>query len=312
MFGVEARTVMTEALRLRHRLVPYLYTMNEVAHRTGTPLVRPLYHADPREETVFSSLNTFLFGTELLVAPVTTARDRRTLRAATTAWLPEGTWVDFFDGTPYSGGRFVTLHRTLERYPVLARVGAIVPLVGGEDLSTTNPSALTVRVFAGADGAFTLYEDDDAAAPVCARTPLAWDQASGTFTIAPVEGDAAVLPQGRSWTLELVGVAPVEAASHPGSYDAATGTLRVEVGAVDPAVGATVRLAAPPAPFVPDADARLFALITQLQVGYPDKHALWAFLSQNPDPARRVAGLAALPIAEDIKPVIAEVLLARL
>ncbi len=312
MFGIEARTVMTEALRLRHRLVPYLYTMNEVAHRTGTPLVRPLYHADPREETVFSSLNTFLFGSELLVAPATTPRDRRTLRTATTAWLPEGTWVDFFDGTPYSGGRFVTLHRTLEQYPVLAKAGAIVPLVNGEDLNVANPAALTIRVFAGADGAFTLYEDDDAAEPVAARTTLTWDQASGTFVIAPVQGDASVVPHPRTWTLEVVGIARAEVDSYGSTYDAASGTLRVELGAVEPSLGASVRLTAPPTRFVPDADARLFALITQLQVGYPDKHALWAFLSQNPDPARRVAGLAALPIAEDIKPVIAEVLLARL
>jgi alpha-glucosidase (family GH31 glycosyl hydrolase) len=130
MFGAEARAVMTEALRLRHRLVPYLYTMNEVAHRTGTPLVRPLYHADPRPETVFSSLNTFLFGSDLLVAPATTPRDRRTLRAATTAWLPEGTWVDFFDGTPYSGGRFVTLHRTLEQVPRVGQGGRDRPARG--------------------------------------------------------------------------------------------------------------------------------------------------------------------------------------
>jgi alpha-glucosidase (family GH31 glycosyl hydrolase) len=241
MFGIEARTVMTEALRLRHRLVPYLYTMNEVAHRTGTPLVRPLYHADPREETVFSSLNTFLFGSELLVAPATTPRDRRTLRTATTAWLPEGTWVDFFDGTPYSGGRFVTLHRTLEQYPVLAKAGAIVPLVGGEDLNVANPAALTVRVFAGADGAFTLYEDDDAAEPR-SRHGRRFGLGSGVRHLRHRPRTRETPPwyrravPGRSnWSASR----PCRGRLPPGSaYDAASGTLRVEVGAVEPAPSA--------------------------------------------------------------------------
>ena len=309
MFGAEAGAVMGDALRLRHRLVPYLYTMNEVAHRTGTPLVRPLYHLDPRPETVFHAANSFLFG-DLLVAPLTEPRSPRTRHAAVTTWLPAGDWVDFFTGRRYTGGRFVTLHRPLNAYPVLARAGAIVPLVGGDDLGVANPAHLVARVFAGADGAFTLYEDDDALDPVVARTPLSWDAAAGVLTVGPVEGDAAVLPE-RTWSVELVGLAPNTAAGVASRYDEATGTLTLELGVLDPAVGASVRLDAPPAPADPRTDAVLFDLITQLQVGYIDKHALWDFLAQTPSLVRRIAGLPALPIAEDIKEVVAELLLAE-
>lgn len=311
MFGVEADAAMSAALRLRHRLVPYLYTMNELAHRAGTPLVRPLYHADPRPEAALHSHNSFLFGTELFVAPLTTPRDRRTLRASVTTWLPAGVWADFFTGRRYTGGRFVTLHRTLDEYPVLAKAGAIVPLVGGDDLGIANPADVLVRVFAGADGAFTLYEDDDAADPVVARTPLSWDEASGTFTIGAVEGDASVLPAERRWTVEVVGVAPDDVQGAAASYDESRGALSVDLGVVDPAFGASFALASPPRPSDPRTDAHLFDLVTQLQVGYPDKHALWAFLTENPDPARRIAGLPALPIADDIKEVVSEVLLAE-
>ncbi len=311
MFGVEADAAMSAALRLRHRLVPYLYTMNELAHRAGTPLVRPLYHADPRPEAALHSHNSFLFGTELFVAPLTTPRDRRTLRASVTTWLPAGVWADFFTGRRYTGGRFVTLHRTLDEYPVLAKAGAIVPLVGGDDLGIANPADVLVRVFAGADGAFTLYEDDDAADPVVARTPLSWDEASGTFTIGAVEGDASVLPAERRWTVEVVGVAPDDVQGAAASYDESRGALSVDLGVVDPAFGASFALASSPRPADPRTDAHLFDLVTQLQVGYPDKHALWAFLTENPDAARRIAGLPALPIADDVKEVVSEVLLAE-
>ncbi|MCL4722134.1 MAG: glycoside hydrolase, partial [Gammaproteobacteria bacterium] len=136
-----ARTAMGESLRLRHRLIPYLYTMAERAHRLGEPLVRPLYHVDPRLEAL-AARNSFLFGSELLVAPITTPADRRTTLAEVSTWLPAGQWIDFFTGVRYSGGRSVQLHRGLDGYPVLAKEGAIVPLTGPESFGVENPASL--------------------------------------------------------------------------------------------------------------------------------------------------------------------------
>ena len=313
-FGAEARAVMADALRLRHRLLPYLHTMNERAHRLAEPLVRPVYHADPRPESVLPGSGAFLFGTGLLVAPLTTPADRRTRRASVTTWLPEGTWHDWYSGLRYTGGRFVTFRRPLETYPVLARSGTIVPLVDGDDLSVANPAALHVRVFAGADGEFVLYEDDDGGEPAACRTRLSWNQADGTFTIDPAVGDASVLPDLRRWRVSVTGLAPsgTGAASEARTtYDNATGSVTVDLGVVDPAVGASFDVALRSASDQ-RLDERLFALVHDLQVGYIDKHALWEFLEANPGRVARVGGLASLPIADDIKDVVGELLLADL
>ena len=124
-----SRAVMGDFLRLRHRLLPYLYTMNERAHRLAEPLLRPLYYADYRPETL-ASRNAYLFGSELLVAAITSPVDRATGLASVRTWLPAGEWIDFFTGLRYSGARLVTLHRPIEGYPVLAKAGAILPLTG--------------------------------------------------------------------------------------------------------------------------------------------------------------------------------------
>ena len=170
-FEPAARAVMTEHLRLRHRLVPYLHTMNHRAAAEGRPLVEPMYHAWPSSAEAYDQPNQFLFGSELVVAPLTSPADLRTRLASVRAWLPAGTWVDVFTGLVYDGGRELLLHRDLSTIPVLAPAGAIVPLDGAEvpGNDPVNPSALEVLVVVGADGAFTLVEDDGTAAGVASH-----------------------------------------------------------------------------------------------------------------------------------------------
>ena len=111
LYPREARAAMGDALRFRHRLVPYLHTMNHRAAADGVPLVRPMYHLAPEEERAYAVPNQFAFGSELLVAPITTPRDPVTLRGAVRAWLPPGTWIDIFTSTVYEGDREIELHR---------------------------------------------------------------------------------------------------------------------------------------------------------------------------------------------------------
>uniref|UniRef100_UPI0039F12184 glycoside hydrolase family 31 protein n=1 Tax=Sinomonas sp. G460-2 TaxID=3393464 RepID=UPI0039F12184 len=165
-YRADAEAVMADFLRLRHRLVPYLHTMNHRAFTEGRPIVEPMYYEYPEEGDAYEVPNQFLFGTELLVAPVVEPRDRALNRASAPAWLPPGVWIDFFTGTVYRGGRRARLYRTLETMPVLARAGAIVPMAHPDTLGngTPAPERFELRVFAGASGEFTLIEDDGGAA----------------------------------------------------------------------------------------------------------------------------------------------------
>ena len=203
-FGARAREVMAEFLRLRHQLLPYLATMNVRAHE-GRPVVEPMYYSHPDEPAAYTVPNQFMFGTELLVAPITTPADRETGLARVKAWLPEGEWVDVFTGTTYRGGRTLHLYRDLGSIPVLARAGAVVPMVPADAVAFgADPSSrVEVRVHAGADGEFTLVEDRDDSR--WARTRITYDDASGQVTVHDVEGDASTLPADRTYETVVVG-----------------------------------------------------------------------------------------------------------
>ena len=189
-FGPEAERTMTEFLRLRHRMLPYLDTMNHRAAREGTPLVLPMYYDWPEADEAYEVPNEFRLGSELLGAPITRPVDRSTLLGRVQAWLPAGTWVDLFTGTVYDGDRRLHLHRDLTTIPVLARSGALLPLDGREvpPNGTEHPEHLEVMVVVGADGAFDLAEDDDAAEPAVTTTGLRFDQAAGRVSVGPAQG----------------------------------------------------------------------------------------------------------------------------
>ncbi len=300
-----AREVMNDSLRLRHRLIPYLYTMAERAHRLGEPLVRPLYHLDPRPESL-DSRNSFAFGSELLVAPLTTPADRRTTLAQATTWLPAGDWIDFFTGLRYTGGRTVQLHRPLSGYPVLARAGGIVPLTGPDDYGTGNPDALEVHVFAGADGDFVLYEDDDAAEPTAVTTRLGYGHAEGSFTIHPAQGALDLVPAVRRYRLVVHGLDDVgaEGLSEP----VGAGPLVVELD-VPTAAGAVVRLTGERRPSDNRVESRVFALLEAAQIEYATKDAIWRLMDLT-EPLARLAGLQSLVLEPALHAALSELLLA--
>lgn len=164
-YPAEKAEIMKKYLRLRHMLVPYLFTMNEMCHSQGMPLVEPVYYEHPWEEAAYQYGNEYYFGTQLLVCPVTAPTEKSVLRARTQAWLPEGIWFDFFTGRIYQGNRHVVLWRKLEEMPVFAKAGAIIPLSKDWKADVNrNPEELEVLVFPGSDGEFSLYEEYEGAA----------------------------------------------------------------------------------------------------------------------------------------------------
>ena len=274
LYPAEARAAMGDALRFRHRLVPYLHTMNHRASAEGVPLVRPMYHLAPREQRAYEVPNQFAFGSELIVAPITTPRDPVTLRGAARAWLPPGTWIDIFTSTVYDGDREVELHRDLGSVPALLRAGGILPLAAADDLDATrNPERLELLVAPGADGEFTLVEDDGTGATPddipAARTTIAWEQSSGVLTIGAADDPHGLLPRERSWTVRFLGLdrEPVHVSGSTAE------PLRAEAGA-------------DPQPRTPDRSGALFATLNAAQWGHEAKEAAWRTLTSGLDPAR--------------------------
>jgi hypothetical protein len=218
VFGEEARRIATNALRFRHRLIPYLYSMNYLSATQGEGLIQPIYWSHPaenpwkvsrqrkqeKEQFDFCYKNQFTFGTELMICSITSPRDKVTLMSEVKAWLPPGTWVDLNSGLVYDGDRETTLHRNLDEYPVFARPGSIIPLDAAKDIENggNNPNELEIVVVVGKSGKFELKEDDGKGTinSVQTRTStVIYDHDTGLIRI----DDAS--PNPRSWSVRLLG-----------------------------------------------------------------------------------------------------------
>ncbi|VVT01318.1 TIM-barrel domain-containing protein [Erythrobacter sp. EC-HK427] len=175
--------------RLRYALVPYIYTVAAGTHYDDGTIMRPLVMDFEADRAVWDIDDTYLFGPSLLVAPVTAFSARERL-----VYLPAGTsWIDAASGLRLAGGQTTSASAPRERMPLFVRAGAIVPT--GPVLQSTAQDTggdLTIHVFTGADGSFSLYEDEGTDMGYTrgehARIPLRWDEASRTLSIGVREG----------------------------------------------------------------------------------------------------------------------------
>ena len=193
-------------LNLRHRLIPYIFTMDYRTHLDGIALCEPLYYSYPENENAYSCPNQYMFGSELMVCPITQRNHKSLNMGSVKAWLPEGRWVDIFTGQCYEGEGFVELFRDVELMPVLAKDGAIIPLSGDEGNKTDNPKSLEIIAFSG-DGEFTLIEDNAKTDYInhIAKTKfeMHYENDVLSFKIGKAEGDLAVLPQTRDYKVKI-------------------------------------------------------------------------------------------------------------
>jgi alpha-glucosidase (family GH31 glycosyl hydrolase) len=301
-FGAEAERLMKQSLRLRHQLLPYLYSMNRRAH-----------YEHPQRSEAYEHRNEYLFGTNLLVAPITVPRDRHTGLAASTAWLPPGEWIDIHTGLTYQGDRTIVLHRALDSVPVLARAGSVLPMTAASELrfGTDNPPRLEVRVYAGADGTFTMSEDADD--EKWAETTFGF--ARGDFVISPVHGEAGVVPAGRSVDLVLCGFTRVDAVTVGGRQlelrdGPVPGSVLVSLGTLDPAaelrasVRGDLRLRTND-----DVRERIFTLLDRAQIEYALKTTVWALVEHPLD--RLIGELSALELPGNLYRALIELVTAN-
>lgn len=308
---------MGEALRFRHRLVPYLHTMNHVA-ATGTPLVRPMYHVEPERPEAYDVPNQFTFGSELIVAPVTTRRDEVTLLSSTPAWLPPGTWTDIFTGTVYDGDRHIELHRSLDGMPALLRGGGILPLAGPDDLDATrNPEHLELLVAPSESGTFTLIEDDgqgDGTNLRTVTTRLEWDAGSGTLRIGPADGPEGIVPAARTWTVTFLADLPTGPAlvdGNPCEVTGGPGRFSVTVGAAATASATTVEVKLG-SPLHPDRTRdTIQGILAAAQFDNPTKLEMWRIVSSSGPLTSKISALHALRVPAQLLSAVMEQLTAR-
>ncbi|WP_244180982.1 TIM-barrel domain-containing protein [Amycolatopsis pretoriensis] len=213
-------------LRLREALVPYTYTLAQQASTTGVPITRPLYLNYPDQEAAYTNSQEYLYGDNVLVAPITSSG------GSVSAWIPPGKWTDYFTGTVYVGPSTATITKPLSEMPVLVKAGGILPTrTNYVDNAAAPLDRLTVDVTAGANGKFSLYEDRGERTGPSTVTGIGWQDATRTLTVDAAPGAA---PR-RVYTLRVADVAAPTAVSLDGlrlpatawSYDGKSRTITV-------------------------------------------------------------------------------------
>lgn len=150
-------------LRLRAKLIPYVYTEAHKYTETGIPFIKPIYYNFPELYDEVEYKNEYYFGDSLFICPITKQKDIVMNRTIQRMFLPTGVWYDFQTGIKYNGNkRYISFYKD-EDYPIFATQGSIIPLaiLNEEHLnSSKNPDGLEVHIFPGKSNTYTIYEDD--------------------------------------------------------------------------------------------------------------------------------------------------------
>ncbi|HVU35279.1 MAG TPA: TIM-barrel domain-containing protein [Opitutaceae bacterium] len=220
--GSPAERAIVKYDRLRYRLLPYVYAVAGAVTQDGTTFMRPLVMDFAGDAKARELADEYLFGPAFLVAPVTEYKAR-----SRAVYLPEtaGGWFDFWTGRQLAGGRTIDAPAPYDAAPLFVRAGSIVPF--GPDLQyTTEKRAdpVTLFVYGGADGDFSLYEDDGLTygyeKGAFTRIPMHWDEATQTFTLGARTSTFPGMLTDRTFNIVHV------SAAHAVGYDAAPAIAR--------------------------------------------------------------------------------------
>ena len=232
--GEPVYDAIEETIRLRYRLLPYIYSLAWQVTSNNESYLRPLFSDFAQDRKVWDMTDEFMFGRSILATPVLEPQytEERIVRgdASSVDWtepktaikyLPKGTsWYEFWTGKRYAGGQNVTFETRLNRVPMFVRAGSIVPM--GPVMQYVGEKAwdsLELHVYPGADAFFTLYEDEgdgyNYERGVYSTIPISWTERTQTLTIGERKGSypdmlekrqfTVVTPDGRQQTVDYSG-----------------------------------------------------------------------------------------------------------
>lgn len=254
-FPTATQPILINYINLRYRLMPYIYSQAWRVTNDGYTMMRPLVMDFRADSQVNGIGNQFMFGPSLLVNPVVTAG-----ASSRNVYLPASTgWFDFWTGASYTGGQTISANAPIQTMPIYVRAGSILPYGPSIQYAMETVDPIELRVYPGANGSFTLYEDEgdnyNYESGSYATIPFTWDDTAKTLTIGARTGSFPGMLAQR--TFRVVFVSPLH-----GAGLASTATPDVLVTYTGAAT--TVSQPAPPAP--PPAPAGLVATASNSQI----------------------------------------------
>lgn len=208
LHNAEVEPVCQKYLNLRYQLMPYTYSLAREAHDAGLPFMRALWLHYPRDAVAAKLGEEFLWGRDLLIAPVTE-------KAATArmVYLPEGEWFDWWTSERKSGSQWIERSVNLATMPIYVRAGAIIPFDPVRQYTAQPVSEPTeIKIFPGANGEFTLYDDDGESLGYRNGTDantvwirFTWDDVARKLTIEPDPRLKKWLGEARKFSIRVIG-----------------------------------------------------------------------------------------------------------
>jgi alpha-glucosidase len=208
--------VMRDAFVLRYSLIPYVYTQARRTYDTGISLCRPMYYDWPESPEAYRFPGEYMFGDDILVAPIATPVADSSLLAAKDVWLPEGKWMEWWTGSALTGPAIVTRSFALYEIPAYVRAGSVIPMQQKTNRANARPlDPLILTIFAGDSGSTSVYEDQGNSLGYL-RGECAWTDVRHTrrtdgtrrVDIAPVRGGFPRMLARRGYEVRLRGVLP--------------------------------------------------------------------------------------------------------
>lgn len=198
-YGEEAEKILVEYLRLRYRLMPYIYSLAFWTEQTGAPFMRALW-MDFSDRKCARIEDEFMFGPAILVAPVTEQG-----AVSREVYLPEGAkWYDFWTDKKWDGGQMITVDAPIDKIPLFVKEGSLLPL--GEVLPNSKEEQrdIDIQIYPGRDAAFFLYSDDGASYAYeegeYFLVKLAWEEEKQGLSIMEEHTSEKLCKKNYRWT----------------------------------------------------------------------------------------------------------------
>lgn len=206
-YGEQAKGIIADYIRLRYRLMPYIYSEAAQVTLDGSTLMRPYVFDFPQDHEALKQDGGYMFGRSILVNPVTEEGVKEC-----SVYLPENAagWYDWWTGEKVNGGQYVQAKVDIEHIPVYVKGGSIVP-VGGEKqfVAQKTDDPVVLKVYPGADASFVLYEDEgenyNYENGAYSLIEMEWDDAKGTLTIGKRSGSFEGMEKERTFVVEVLG-----------------------------------------------------------------------------------------------------------
>jgi alpha-glucosidase/alpha-D-xyloside xylohydrolase len=192
-------------MELRYRMMPYVYSLVNQTHETGIPMMRPLWMHYSDDAKAVARSDEYLWGRDMLVAPVVEKG-----ATARSLYLPAGEWYDFWTEEKTTGGSEISRAVNLETMPLYVRAGTILPMGPVKQYTLEKVEGpLSLTVYPGADGDFTLYQDDGTTFNFekgeWSKLRFAWNDARRRLSLSTVKGSRPVVSLPRRMEIRLAG-----------------------------------------------------------------------------------------------------------